>query len=131
MITYLNIFTAPAMDYNWGKAFFASLDFPHLGYHSEDDVDIVGDSVVRPSGVLELSYYPTFVFAITLHFKCSLNTVVCKPVFFLLELYIILNTSLQSTEMSWYKWRDFTESIIFKDRDFAILQRACRFNGHF
>lgn len=86
------------MDYNWGKAFFASLDFPHLGYHCEDDVDIVGDSVVRPAGVLELGHYPTFVFAITLHFKCSLNTVVCKPVFFLLELYIILNTSLQSTE---------------------------------
>lgn len=109
------------MDYNWGKAFFASLDFPHLGYHSEDDVDIVGDSVVRPASVLELGHYPTFVFAVTLHFKCSLNTVVCKPVFFLLKLYILFkNTSHQFTEMSWHKGRDF----IFKDRDFAILQRA-------
>lgn len=103
------------MDYNWGKAFFASLDFPHLGYHSEDDVDIVGDSVVRPAGVLELGHYPTFVFAVTLHFKSSLNTVVCKPVFFLLKLYILFkNTSHQFTEMSWHKGRDFTESIIIQ-----------------
>lgn len=104
------------MDYNWGKAFFASLDFPHLGYHCEDDVDIVGDSVVWPAGVLELGHYPTFVFAVTLHFKSSLNTVVCKPVFFLLKLiyvfiFLILNTSLQLTETSWHKGRDFTESI--------------------
>lgn len=112
------------MDYNWGKAFFASLDFPHLGYHCEDDVDIVGDSVVGPASVLELGHYPTFVFAVTLHFKSSLNTVVCKPVFFLLELYIILNTSHQFTEMSWHKGRDFTESITCEDGDFAILQRA-------
>lgn len=113
------------MDYNWGKAFFASLDFPHLGYHCEDDVDIVGDSVVRPAGVLELGHYPTFVFAVTLHFKSSLNTVVCKPVFFLLKLYILFkNTSHQFTEMSWHKGRDFTESITCEDGDFAILQRA-------
>lgn len=116
---YLNIFTVPAMDYNWGKAFFASLDFPHLGYHSEDDVDIVGDSVVRPAGVLELGHYPTFVFAVTLHFKSSLNTVVCKPVFFLLELYIVLNTSLQLTEMSWYMGEIFLKVLYSK---IVILQ---------
>lgn len=118
------------MDYNWGKAFFASLDFPHLGYHSEDDVDIVGDSVVWPSGVLELGHYPTFVFAVTLHFKSSLNTVICKPVFFLLELYIILNTSHQFTEMSWHKGRDFTESIIVQRSWFCNTAKS-RFIGHF
>lgn len=39
-------------------------------------------------------------------------------------IFLILNTSLQLTETSWHKGRDFTESIIFKDSDFAILQRA-------
>lgn len=75
------------MDYNGGKAFFTSPDFPHLGYHGEDDVNIVGNTVVWPARVLELSHDPTFVFAVVLYFKSSLHTVICKPVFFLLKVY--------------------------------------------
>lgn len=122
-LIYLNIFTAPAVDYNWGKAFFVSLDFPHLGYHCEDDVDIVGDSVVRPARVLELGHSPTFVFAVAVHFKSSLHTVVCKPVLFLLKVFIKYITSDNRNElvqMQRYCWKYY----IIESCDFAILQRA-------
>lgn len=82
------------MDYYWGKVFFASFDFFYFGYYCEDDVDIVGDFVVRLVGVLELGYYSTFVFVVTFYFKSFFNIVVCKLVFFLLKLYILFKNIL-------------------------------------
>lgn len=74
------------MDNHWSETLVMSSDFPHFGDHGEDNVDVVGNSVVRPAGVLELCDDSSIILTVPLNLQSSLHTVIGKPVFFLLKI---------------------------------------------
>lgn len=74
------------MDNHWSEALVMSSDLPHFGDHSEDDVNVVGNSVIRPACVLELCDDSSIILTVPLHLQGSLHTVIGKPVFFLLKI---------------------------------------------